>query len=372
MSPELPSEPTKSNKIVQIEKSINTINSRRHVFSRKGPLKSSLSKKSNIYLYIVTLAISYFLLCLNSIIFPVIYSGCYVTCRRSYLFLWYSLKMAYPLRNIFIHFSYILRVFIFLDRLWALEFPFTYRTKMSNSFIEYLILIGFIVTCLMTIPYNWGFIAVKEIKLKPITNNQCYINEMLPECKYFKLIDVGKYNSRKNYSDSRLDNHNENTYLHSLNPKAHWFITYRKWINFSISFIPFTITTIANVFIIRKCYKISHNRINLQGSNYNSVVPNRKPNLLKWLNRILHLHSRTNHNKDNMKKNSLSAVKKRKFQITILMLVSNVHFVITTIPMTLYMFMYDLLIDRFSTNAKLWLQNIAFLSKYGNNALMCM
>ncbi|CAK9300986.1 unnamed protein product [Gordionus sp. m RMFG-2023] len=372
INPDSSTAPTNSNKIIQTGKSINTINARRNVVSgNTRPLKSWLSKKSNIYLYIVTLAISDFLFCLNSIVIPVVYSGCYITCRRSYLFSWYSLKIALPLRDIFTHFGYILRVLISLDRLWALEFPFSYRTKISNSFIKYLIILCFIVACLITLPYSLGFIVVRDINLKTISNNQCHINEMMPEFKYFKLIDDGKNSSGRNDLHSLLDNQNKITYRHSLNPNAPWFLTYRKWITFSMSFIPFTITTIANIFIIRKCYKISHNRSNLKrgNNNNNSVLANRMLNILtKWCFRISHINSRTNHNEDNIKI-SRTDMKRREFQITILMSATNVHFLFTTIPITLYVFMYNSLIDRFSNRAELWFQNVAFLCKFGNNAL---
>ncbi|CAK9300989.1 unnamed protein product [Gordionus sp. m RMFG-2023] len=376
VNPKLSSEPITSNKFVHLIKLLNPINAKKDVIHRK---KSSLSRsKSNIYLYIKTLVISDFLFCINSIIVPVTYMACYITCRKSYLFSLYSLKIGFPLMDIFTHFSYILRVFISLDRLWALEFPFTYRTKMSNSFLKYLIILGFIVTCSVTIPYSWGFIVVKEIKLKPIPNNQ-FTNNTLAECKNFKLIDGDKYKGGKNDSDSHLDHKYIIEYNHSPNPKARWFLTYREWITFIMSFIPFTVTTIANFFVIRRCYKISNNGINLKGNNNNvnnniSVVHNKTLSILtKRCNKILGIHSRTNRNRGELKivtmRGALTAMKKREYQITILMSATNVHFAFTTIPMTVYIFMYYKQMDRFSTKAELWFQNISFLSKYGNNAL---
>ncbi|CAK9300658.1 unnamed protein product [Gordionus sp. m RMFG-2023] len=367
--------PTRNNsKFIESNKSINIIENRILPSRQTNPSGSSLLKKRNIYLYIKTLAISDFLFCINSIILPVIYLACYDTCRRSYFFTSFSLKIGFPLMDALTNFSYILKVFISLDRLWALEFPFSYRTKMSNSFIRYLIIVGFIISFSAAIPYGWGYIVVKidEINTPPILlYNKFSTESILSESIDFNSTYV-KFMSVKN--NSILGFNKKITiirYTHFLNPKTPWFQTYRKWITFIISFIPFTISLIANFFIIKKCYKISKNRRELRRGN--RVVVNKEVGLLfKLYNKIVGNHNRIRsaENRANLpNENTLPAMQKREFQITILMLALNIHYVLSTIPMTIYMFIYQPWTDTFSTKSALWFQNIAYLTKYGNNAL---
>ncbi|CAK9300877.1 unnamed protein product [Gordionus sp. m RMFG-2023] len=346
--------------------------SSRQVISSRS---STMKPKRNIHLYIKTLAINDFLSCVNSITLPVIYLVCYNTCRRSYHFMSYSLKIGFPFMDAFTNFSYILRVFISLDRLWALEFPFSYRTVMSNSFIKYLMVLGFVVSFSATIPYGWGYIAVKveENETTPILCNQVFIKSIHPESIDFNLTDA-KYRSVKNNSIHCLNKKFMIIkYTHSVNPNTPWFQTYRRWITFIMSFIPFTISSMANIFIIKKCYKISRNRINLKGGN--KVAMNERLNSLnKWFNKITNRHRRIhNHNMDSMAnlqtQKASPVMKRREFQITILMAALNMHYIFSTIPMTLYMFIYKPWSDTFSNKSELWFQNLAYLSKYGNNAL---
>ncbi|CAK9300990.1 unnamed protein product [Gordionus sp. m RMFG-2023] len=346
----------------------------------KNNLSSVLTRKKNIYLYIKTLSFTDFFICINSIIVPATYLACYHTCRKSYIFALYATKIGFPLMDFFTHFNYMLRVFVSLDRLWALEFPFTYKRIMSSYFIKYLIILGFTANCLMIIPYSWGYIVVKvsEVKSTPILYNPLITNNTFPECAlYLDVIDdeyIGVMNNTKFCQDIKY----VIKYTHLPNPKTIWFQTYRKWITFIMTSIPFMVTSIANFFVVRKCYKILHNRNNLKKVN-NKVITNKKLTMLaKCFSKILFkpiMNSRTKHGTDNKNtkklriRKTLTAMKKREFQITILITVVNLHFVLTTIPITLYMFMYQPWTDMFSSKAELWFQNLAYISKYGNNAM---
>ncbi|CAK9300991.1 unnamed protein product [Gordionus sp. m RMFG-2023] len=339
---------------------------------KRQPYVSPSLTKQNIYLYIKTLAISDLLICVNSIMVPTTYVACYHTCRRSYIFSFYSIKIGFPLMDVFTNFSYILRVFVSLDRLWALMFPFTYRNMMCNSFIKYLMILGFIASFLMTIPYSWGYnvIADKEIQSSPIpyNNNWLYANNTLPENVDLNFTD-SKCISEGNNLNPCLKKKYVVIYTHSRNPKA-WFVRYRKWTNFIMSFVPFMVSSIANFFIILKCYTILHNRIDLK-VNRKIFINNDLRILIKPLRISKGMHSRIQYNAEKViiKNDRLPAMRKREFKITILMLAINVHFVFSTIPMTLYMLIYQPRTDTFSTKTELWFQNIAYLTKYGNNAL---
>ncbi|CAK9300837.1 unnamed protein product [Gordionus sp. m RMFG-2023] len=371
-NPDTSAPPSNNAKFIEFNKSPDT-NVNKNLSSRQENSVGSLARpKRNIYLYIKTLAISDFLFCVNSIALPVIYIACYNTCRKSYFFTLYIIRIGFPLMDGFTNFSYILRVFISLDRLWALQFPFSYRTLMSNSFIRYLIIIGFIVCSLAAIPYSWGYIlaTVKENESSPIL-----YNPLITQSITHGGIDPNLNNKYKSVNNNLIPYLNEShviiKYTHSLNPKTPWFQAYRKWITFIMSFIPLTISAIANFFIIKKCYKISHNRTNLKHGN--KPLVNKKPNiLLKWFNKMvssLNTIPNTNGIRKIEMKNTLPIMQRRELQITILMSALNMHYIFSTIPMILYIFIYQPWTDTFSTKSELWFQNIVYLSKYGNNAL---
>ncbi|CAK9300835.1 unnamed protein product [Gordionus sp. m RMFG-2023] len=356
-----------SNLLMESNKSSN-INANKVLSIRqeRRPGSNSMTKKRNIYLYIKTLAVSDFFYCINAIAVQVLYVVC-SNCHKSFFFISYSLKIGFPLMDAFSNFNYLLRVFISLDRLWALEFPFSYRRKMSNCFIKYALVLGFIFSFLVTIPYSWGYIQIKYIENETagILCNQLITKNMLYEGLDLNLTEI-ENKSINNHLIPCINKKKVNIkYSHSDNPKTPWFPTYRKWITLIMSLIPFTISSIANFFIIKKCYKISQNRINLRRGN--NDVANRKVNpLIKWLNKTVFRHRI--HNAENME-NFLPVMQKREFQITILMAALNTHYIFSTIPMTLYMFMYQPWTDTFSNRSELWFQNIAYLTKYGNNAL---
>ncbi|CAK9300833.1 unnamed protein product [Gordionus sp. m RMFG-2023] len=368
-NPEPSIAPSNPRKLIESSKSAN-LNANRILSIRQENRFRLNPPKRNIYLYIKTLAISDFLFCVNSIAVPLIYLACYNTCHESFIYIFYSLKIGFPLMDFFNNYNYILRIFISLDRLWALVFPFSYRRIMTNSLIKYIIVLGFMVSFSVIIPYGWGYIPTKYIENK---TNLILYNQLITKNILYKCLDLNlthaKYRNLNNNSISCLNQtYIVIRYTHLVNPKLPWFVAYRKWSTFIMSFIPFTISIIANFVIIKKCYKISQNRMNLRRSN--KAFTSIKVNILfKWFNKIVSNHSSI-HNEVNLRmENSLPVIQKREFQITILMSALNIHYILSTIPMTLYILMYEPWKDTFSNKSELWFQNIAYLTKYGNNAL---
>ncbi|CAK9300622.1 unnamed protein product [Gordionus sp. m RMFG-2023] len=339
--------------------------------------------KYHTYIYIRTLIITDFSICITLIIWPTYFFSDKSRFVSPKLYILLMGKYILPIQDSLMYFSNLLRVLISLDRVTALGFPIFYNKQSMQTKIKYLLLICAVISVGSAFPATFTFIVVK-LKYHFDTLNGCsqYTNHTLTVIP-LSLINTTRYV----------------TYCYAMQPNqnAAWLSTSGFVNNISMFVLPVMIIVIANttVIILSIKYYRKRLRINNQYSNSSSVKMSLDARCNFYLKKMIHTiyyHIRPNEHSASGKLllhiinikvsptlpmaistnsiNRRTPIRNRELKITLSMMGLSTQFVICMLPLILYVFKYHYSwsssITSFNT---LWFQSIAHILKLSNYCL---
>ncbi|CAK9301027.1 unnamed protein product [Gordionus sp. m RMFG-2023] len=341
-------------------------------------------RKSHTYIYIRSLIITDFSVCVMLIIWPTYFYSNWQNFNSDRYNIVLMGKYIVPVRDSFMHFSNLLRVLISLDRVVALALPVFYNKQMRTK-IKYLLIITAIISAVNALPNAYIF---------KIVGYQGELKELHTVCNQalnYTLNDIPSYiNSTTRYMI--------NYYVMCLNSDA-WFKTFGVANYITMFALPVIIIVIANTTVI--VLSIRYYRKRLKKSNINisedakTTLGNKMSLNLKRIVKTINYQVPIRNLGDSGRIQSLNVVRdnkvspnlttietnskdyinrriqrNREFKITLSMMALSTQFVICMLPLILLVFKYHFVWNYDIMDYKIfWFQAVAHILKLSNYCL---